>query len=72
MEINLYNIIDDLINQRALTIPVVMLRLEEKLQEYKSGWIGSGWNEPKGYVLDDVIEEDKYYNSTKAIFTYSA
>ena len=28
-------IIDDLINQRALTIPVVMLRLEEKLQEYK-------------------------------------
>ena len=41
-------------------------------EEDKNGWVGSGWNEPNGYVLDDVIEEDKYYNSTKAIFTYSA
>ena len=41
-------------------------------EEDKNGWIGSGWGEPEGYEIDDIIEEDKYYNSTKAIFTYSA
>ena len=40
-------------------------------EEDKSGWIGSGWGEPEGYEIDDVIEEDKYYNETKAIFSYS-
>ena len=41
-------------------------------EEDKNGWLGSGWNEPDGYEIEDVIEQDKYGNDTEAIFIYSA
>jgi len=38
----------------------------------KTGWCGSGWDEPDGYELEEVIEQDKFYNPVKAIFVYVA
>lgn len=40
--------------------------------EEKNGWFGYGWNEPKGYELEEIIEFDKFSNPTKAIFKYVA
>jgi len=39
-------------------------------EDEKTGWYGSGWYEPDGYVLEEVIEHDKHYNPVKAIFIH--
>jgi len=39
----------------------------EDLEE-KTGWLGSGWNEPDGYELMEIIDSDKFGNPIQAIF----
>ena len=36
----------------------------------KTGWDTIGWNEPKGYELEKVLDTDKYGNPTLATFIY--
>lgn len=54
------------------SMPDIVLTQDWSEDEHeKTGWLGSGWNEPQGYELEEVIEQDKYYNHTKAIFKWT-
>lgn len=54
-------------------MPRIVLEQEwEESTDDKTGWSGSGWNEPEGYELEEVVDYDKYNNPLKAIFVYGA
>jgi hypothetical protein len=36
--------------------------------EERTGWVSSGWDEPDGYVLERVLDSDKYGHPIKAVF----
>ena len=38
-------------------------------EDSKTGWIGLGWNEPKDYEINEVLEYDKFYNPVLASFS---
>ena len=39
-------------------------------EDSKTGWDTIGWNEPKGFELEKVLNTDKYGNPTLATFIY--
>ena len=39
--------------------------------EDEDGWTGSGWNEPDGYEMQEIIQEDKHSHPTRAVFVYT-
>jgi len=57
--------------QRVMPRIVLTQEWEESTDD-KTGWSGSGWNEPEGYQLEEVIDYDKYSHALKAIFVYGA
>lgn len=61
---------DDILSLFGVMPRIVLTQDWYESEEEKNGWLGYVWNEPKGYELEEIINQDKFYNPTQAIFKY--